>query len=67
MTVTNATTRNAMQSTADCIAILAAAGISVVKNTGRVARTYRVYRPGATEAEVMTLRQLRQLAADSAA
>ena len=61
------TVQNAMQSTAECITILAASRIAVFKNTGRVARTYRVYRPGATEAEVMTLRQLRQLAADSIA
>lgn len=62
-----ATAQNTMQPAADCMAILAAARFGVVKNTGCTARTYRVYRPGATKYEVMTLPQLRQLAAELAA
>ena len=50
--------------TANVSAILAAAGVGVVKNHGGTARTYRVYRPGATDAEIMNLRQLRALAAE---
>ena len=43
----------AMNSLSNVAAILDAAGILVVKNTGRVARTYRVYLPNATEAQIM--------------
>ena len=53
----------AMNSLSNVAAILEAAGILVVKNTGCVARTYRVYLPKAAEAQIMTLRQLRALAA----
>lgn len=64
-TMTAAAT-NCTTPTAECFAILAAAGFAAYKNTGRVARTYRVYRPGAKAYEVMNLRQVRQLAASIA-
>lgn len=53
-----------MQSLSNAAAVLNAAGILVVKNHGfGAARAYRVYVKQGQEPEIMSLRQLRQLAA----